>query len=256
MKRIARRSFLKHAGHASAAGYLAGGLAAAPARIVIIADAADKLASAGPVHWAIGELHRAVEAKGAACELVASAGAAGQFQAAVVVGRAETNLPAEAFRLAPAKQNGKPVVRVSASDVRGLVYAITELADRVHHGTDAVAALALTAAIQEEPANAVRSINKAFVSDVEDKSWYYDRDYWRDYLTALATNRFNRFSLAFGWGYDFPRNVVGDYFHLPYPYLLEVPGYNVRVIPLEDGERERNLDALRFIVEQTAARGL
>ena len=235
MKRIARRSFLQRAGQASAAGCLAGGLAAAPARIVIIADPADKLASAGPVQWAIGELRRAVEAKGAACELAASAGAAGQFQTAVVIGRAETDLPSEAFRLAPAKQNGKPVVRASASDVRGLVYATTELADRVQHGVDAAAALALTAAIQEEPANAIRSINKAFVSDVEDKSWYYNRDYWRDYLTTLATNRFNRFSLAFGWGYDFPRNVVGDYFHLPYPYLLEVPGYNVRVIPLEDG---------------------
>ena len=239
-------------------GRLSGGwiAAAAPARIVIIADPADKLTSAGPVQWAIGELRRAVEAKGATSELVATAGAAGQFQTAVVVGRPETNLPAEAFRLAPAKQNGKPVVRASASDSRGLVYAITELADRVQHGTDPVAALALTSAIQEQPANSVRSINKAFVSDVEDKSWYYDRDYWRDYLSTLATNRFNRFSLAFGWGYDFPRNVVGDYFHLPYPYLVEVPGYNVRVIPLEDGERERNLEALRFIVEQTAARGL
>ena len=30
------------------------------------------------------------------------------------------------------------------------------------------------------------------VSDVEDKSWYYDRAFWRSYLTNLATNRFNR----------------------------------------------------------------
>src|SRR5881275_1006330 len=98
MKRIPRRGFLKRAGQASAAGYLAGGLAAAPARIVIIADPADKLASAGPVHWAIGEFRRAVETKGATSELVATAGAAGQFQTAVVLGRPETNLPAEAFR--------------------------------------------------------------------------------------------------------------------------------------------------------------
>ena len=182
-------------------------------------------------------------------------GAAGQFQTAVVVGRPETNLPAEAFRLAPAKQNDKPVVppplpTLGVSCTRspnwptacstGPILSPRLLLPR-HPGTTC----------ERRP-----QYQQAFVSDVEDKSWYYDRDYWRDYLSTLATNRFNRFSLAFGWGYDFPRNVVGDYFHLPYPYLVEVPGYNVRVIPLEDGERERNLEALRFIVEQTAARGL
>jgi len=106
------------------------------------------------------------------------------------------------------------------------------------------------------PLLAFRSICRAFVSDVEDKSWFYDRDYWRDYLSYLVTNRFNRFSLAFGWGYDFPRGVTGDYLHFPYPYLVDVPGYKVRAVPLDDDERERNLEALRFIVEQTAACGL
>jgi hypothetical protein len=136
------------------------------------------------------------------------------------------------------------------------VYAITELADRVRHATNPVAALTLAAPLEEQPANRVRSINRAFVSDIEDKSWFYDRDYWRDYLSYLVTNRFNRFSLAFGWGYDFPRGVTGDYLHFPYPYLVDVPGYKVRAVPLDDAERDRNLEALRFIVEQTAACGL
>lgn len=102
----------------------------------------------------------------------------------------------------------------------------------------------------------MRSIARAFVSDVEDKSWYYDKPFWRDYLTSLVTNRFNRFSLTFGLGYDFPRNVVGDYLHFPYPYLFEVPGYKVRAVPLDDTERDRNLEMLRFISEETALRGL
>jgi hypothetical protein len=141
-----------------------------------------------------------------------------------------TGSPAESFRLAPEKVSSRQAVR--ASESRGLVYAITELADRVRHATNLVAALTLAAPIEEQPANRVRSINRAFVSDVEDKSWFYDRDYWRDYLSYLVTNRFNRFSLAFGWGYD------------------------VRAVPLDDTERDRNLEALRFIVEQTALRGL
>ena len=78
-----------------------------------------------------------------------------------------------------------------------------------------MAALTLAASFEEQPANRVRSIKRAFVSDVEDKSWFYDRDYWRDYLSYLVTNRFNRFSLAFGRGYDFPRGVTGDYLRIP-----------------------------------------
>jgi len=109
--------------------------------------------------------------------------------------------------------------------------------------------------IEEQPANRVRSIARAFVSDFEEKSWYYDKNFWREYLTTLAANRFNRFSLTFGLGYDFPRHVTGDYLHFPYPYLLEVPGYDVQVVPLPAGERERNLDALKFIGQETVARG-
>lgn len=97
---------------------------------------------------------------------------------------------------------------------------------------------------------------RAFLSETEDKPWYYDKNFWRGYLTTLATHRFNRFSLAFGFGYDFPVGVTGDYFHFPYPYLLEVPGYHVRVVPLSNTERDRNLQMLQFIAAETAARGL
>ena len=252
MNSIPRRNFLKHA---AAAGCLSGRLAAASGRIAIVTGAPSGISSSEPVRWASGELRRAVEEKGDSCVIVSSPGEAGDFQAAVIVERA-TGSPAEGFRLAPEKIGGKQAVRASASDSRGLVYAITELADRVRHATNPVAALTLAAPLEEQPANRVRSINRAFVSDVEDKSWFYDRDYWRDYLSYLVTNRFNRFSLAFGWGYDFPRGVTGDYLHFPYPYLVDVPGYKVRAVPLDDAERDRNLEALRFIVEQTALRGL
>ncbi len=48
----------------------------------------------------------------------------------------------------------------------------------------------------------------------------------------LAASRFNRFCLAFGLEYDFPKGVTSDYLHFPYPYLVDVPGYNVRVMQL------------------------
>ena len=85
----------------------------------------------------------------------------------------------------------------------------------------------------------------------------YDRAFWTDYLDNLVSSRFNRFNFAFGFGYDFPRGVTGDYFHFPYPYLVEVPGYKVRVDPpLAEGERQRNLETLQFIAAETAKRGL
>ena len=105
----------------------------------------------------------------------------------------------------------------------------------------------------ERPANAVRSVQRLFTSDVEDKPWFNDREMWPRYLTMLAAQRFNRFNLAFGIGYDFLRDVTDAYFLFAYPFLLSVPGYNVRAANLPDAERDRNLEMLRFISEQTVA---
>ena len=91
---------------------------------------------------------------------------------------------------------------------------------------------------------------------MEDKPWFYDREMWPQYLAMLAENRFNRFNLSFGIGYDFLRGVTDAYFLFAYPFLLSVPGYNVRAVNLPDAERERNLETLRFISEQTVSHGL
>jgi hypothetical protein len=106
------------------------------------------------------------------------------------------------------------------------------------------------------PANAIRSIQRLFTSEVEDKPWFYDREMWPRYLAMLAENHFNRFNLSFGIGYDFLRAVTDAYFLFAYPFLLSVPGYNVRASNLPDAERERNLETLRYISDQTASHGL
>jgi hypothetical protein len=68
--------------------------------------------------------------------------------------------------------------------------------------------------------------------------------------------RFNRFSLNLGVGYDFLDNVRDAYFLFAYPFLLSVPGYNVRAINLADDERDRNLETLQFISAQAVAHGI
>lgn len=109
---------------------------------------------------------------------------------------------------------------------------------------------------ERAPANAVRGMMRLFVSETEDKPWFYDRQMWPRYFDMLARNRFNRFHLAFGIGYDFLRQVTDAYFLFPYPFFLDVPGFRVRAGQLPDAERDRNLETLRYISGQAAERGL
>jgi hypothetical protein len=148
-------------------------------------------------------------------------------------------------------QNGDERVSISSGPLmkaRG-VYSLLELAGRVRRGEPLLA-------VEERPATGIRGMMKCFTSDVEDKPWYNDRAMWPEYLTMLATQRFNRFNLAFGIGYDFTREIRDCYFHFAYPFLLDVPGYKVRAKGLPDAERDRNLEMLKFISDETVKRGM
>ena len=266
-----RRKFLKLAGAASAAS-LGPRAIAQTRRGVSIEVGLEPGASSPPlaVQWAADRLSAALVAKGASIHVVRNGQAPMSAFYVVVsqVGSALTGV--ERFRLEPWRFDGIPATLVSGSDELGTVYALLELAERVHYGSDAIMALHIPKPIEEKPANEIRCVSRYFSSEIEDKPWLYDKESWTGYLDLLAVCRFNRFCLAFGLEYDFPRGVTSDYLHFPYPYLVEVPGYNVRVmqlatpdgkplaspVPLSAGERKKNLDALRFIAAQTAARGL
>ncbi len=144
----------------------------------------------------------------------------------------------------------------TGSDVRGLVYSVLELADRVRYAGDPLAEIRSIGSVVERPANSIRSMTRLFVSEIEDKPWFHDKGFWSDYLSMLITQRFNRFSLTLGLGYDSPRNVLDSYFIFAYPYLLSVPGYDVKVSGLPAKEPERNLAKLRWISDEAARRGL
>ncbi|HUK16633.1 MAG TPA: twin-arginine translocation signal domain-containing protein [Bryobacteraceae bacterium] len=107
-----------------------------------------------------------------------------------------------------------------------------------------------------KPANAIRAVSRLFCSDIEDKPWFNDRAMWPEYFSMLAANRFNRFHLAFGIGYDFLREVTDAYFLFFYPFVVSVSGYNVRATGVPEAERDRNLETLQYISDQAAAHGL
>ena len=266
---LARREFLKTTGAAvgaAAASEAARAQSRGGRRVQIhIGDG-----SALPVLFGANELQRALQDRGVDAVLVADlipppgndlhvtldAGRAATTVAALKDAKLEMPDAPECLALTPVKGAAHETILAAGSDTRGLVYALLELADRVRHAPEPMGALTGLRPVVERPANAVRSIARLFTSDVHDKPWFHDREMWPAYLTMLAGQRFNRFNLSVGIGYDFLREVTDAYFLFPYPFLLTVPGYNVRAVPLPDAERDGNLEMLKFISEQTAVRGM
>lgn len=280
---IPRREFLKLAGATTVCGLAPAAVAASPQRVAILLDSSDPGSSSASINWAAGRLREALTAQSVVCEMIASpeqmkgvslcvvaAGARSELARGFPPGSGADVLP-ESVRLAPGKLDGTPAILVSSPDPRGYIYGLLELAERIQFSHNPLEALRLATASEEKPANKVRSVSRYFCSEIEDMPWYYDRQFWPAYLDTLIASRFNRFCLAFGLEYDFPRGVTDDYLHLPYPYLVDVPSFkDVRVVqlrtpegkllpqpaPLSEEERARNLGALKFIAAETAARGL
>ncbi len=213
--------------------------------VVIVSNA-----GSGPIAWATGELKSALESHGVT---VITAPHADHAPTGVLLITAQPpQHPTEEHLSIETSADG---IRISGGTPRDITHGLLELADRARHSTNALAQFQ-AAQVSEKPANKVRSITRLFTSDVHDKPWFNDREMWPQYLTMLATHRFSRFNLSFGIGYDFLQNVTDAYFLFTYPFLFAVPGYNVRVPELQDGERDRNLEMLKFISEQTVARGM
>lgn len=218
--------------------------------VTIVRHPSDAIAGQAAVRWAIEQMRDALAARhvptalredmdeGKADGLRILVAHRDTAWAAEVLAAANVSIPSapEALGLVPGPRKA---LLACGSDVRGLVYAVLELTDRVVHGGNPQAALTLSKPIVEQPANPIRSIARLFTSQVEDKPWFYDKSFWQRYLTMLVTQRFNRFSLTLGLGYNHPRQIRDAYFYFPYPFLVSVPGYAVRAVGLTDTERGR-----------------
>ncbi|HZP05300.1 MAG TPA: hypothetical protein VFB43_10395 [Terracidiphilus sp.] len=277
-----RREFLKLAGATTVFSLAHGAVAAPSGRVSIIVDAGSSAVSGNPVKRAAEKLKQALAAKSVNCEIVDPAERASGSAFCVVVASAASPLAKgfaagsdlttpDSLRMASGHVADAPAILVSGANERGFVYGLLELAERAQFGPDPLAALHIAETIEERPANPIRCVSRYFCSELEDKPWYYDKEFWPAYLDTLVASRFNRFCLAYGLEYDFPRGVTDDYLHLPYPYLFEVPGYSsVRVmqlrsadgkvlpqpVPLSNDERDRNFEMLKFIAAETGKRGL
>jgi len=257
---FSRRSFLK-ATACLTLGSLASshGLAATlieKGGIALVVSPDDVLATAVPPMWALGELKTALEAQGATVRVIAKVAAAASREFCVVVAgmnsplaqtivrRQKISAPteAESLCLVQTETDGRTGLLAAATDTLGLVYALTELADRVSCLATGRAALEFAEPVIERPASRTRSVMRGFCSDVEDKVWFYDRDFWRSYLTTLVSSRLNRFNLPMGMGYNSADGVTDGYLVFPYPFFVAVPGFDVRAKNLSQTLRRHRGD--------------
>jgi hypothetical protein len=244
--------------------------AAGPKGVSIVLDANDPLVREPAAQWAAQELKRVLTEKnvkvtrcttiadvpgGETC-IVASSPDASIARGLLRDAGVTVDPALESLGILSGRLGSRAVTLACGRGVRGIVYALLELADRVDCSGNAFSALEVTEPLLEKPANRVRSSNRCFQSDVEDKAWFQDREMWQSYLTMLASSRFNRFNLSLGLGYDYPQTTSDTYLYFTYPFLINVPGYNVRAVPLADRERDENLETIKFISDQAALRGL
>lgn len=267
-KGVSRRDFVKITG-ITTLGLTSCGFAKLNLKgISIIMDPGDKIAGSKSVLWAVDEFEKACKLQGIKVSRFERLEMGKEDDLNIVVAGSASpvvaQLPdsvkipevAEALGLIPANTNKRKTLFACGFDERGLVYAILELTDRLNFSSEPFESLNISEPIIEKPANSVRSLQRLFVSDVEDKPWFNDNEMWPEYLTMIATQRYNRFNLSLGIGYDWLSNVLDGYFLFAYPFLLSVAGYNVKVPQLPDAERDNNLKMLKFISDETAARGL
>lgn len=270
MTPVSRREFLLLSAGTLGAGAASPPRAAAAGRVSIVLDPADRGAAAVQVAWAVAELEAALSQYGMALHRLRTVAEAPAADPLIVAGTGEVPLAiqtlrqagvaapraAESLALLTASVAGRQALLACGADSRGLTYALLELADRIRCARHPQSALTVAAPEVEAPQHRIRSIGRLFVSEVEDKPWFHDREFWPPYLSMLAAQRFNRFQLNLGIGYDSLQGVQDAYLLFAYPFLLDVPGYSVRAVGLADEERERNLDMLRFIGRESVERGM
>jgi hypothetical protein len=237
-------------------------------KISLVITPDDSIANGIPSNWAVAELKKALESRGSKVDLVDKPELANGFCVLVagtnsvlaknIINKQKVEIPAkpESLCILQAELDKKPILLVAGTDERGLVYALTELADRVNCIQTNEAALEFNKAVIEQPASKVRSVLRGFSSELEDKPWFYDKEYWMEYLDLLAYSRINRLNFSTGMAYNSVRGVTDGYMVFPYPFFVQVPGFDVTVSGLSDEERKKNLEILKFVGKEAAKRAI
>ena len=132
---------------------------------------------------------------------------------------------------------GNRLLLLGGTDRRGLNYALLEAAETVKHS--GLSGLMSRDNEVSYPDLKVRGVDRFLMGPLDD-DWFYSEKFWNYYLDRLARNRFNRLVLITGFdtGYMSP----------PYPFFVDVPGFDeVRVRDFDEERKQKNLAQLRGI---------
>jgi len=155
----------------------------------------------------------------------------------------------ESLAVSRMKIDGRKTLVVAGSDDRGLMYALLEIAQEVDFLDPEKNWFSAVKEISEEPLVPVRSMAVLLHSEDCEKDWYYSREYWEQYLSMLASNRWNAFNLIF--------SHQTPYLSPMYAFHIKVPEHpEVRARGLSEEQREKNLEMLRTISSLARKKGI
>ena len=217
---------------------------ATPDARAVVVELLDGLGEQQAPAWAAGQLVEALRERGIRADLALDTGTREGRQLHVTVGlanSAETSrwvgvpVPAGAEAFSLSAGAGRTMAVIGA-DPAGVTYGLLEVADRVRYGEHALGPLTAETPECQSPAVPVRGVLRAFSCEVQDKAWFYSREFWTQYLSEMAAQRFNRFQLAFGMQYNYSHDVdiIDNYFCFAYPFLVKPDGWDVSVSGLSD----------------------
>jgi hypothetical protein len=215
-----------------------------------------------PARHGLGELESAARAQGwevenapsverARGDVIVVAGLAGTAGAWPAAAKPTHPLDVpEALAVKKLTVAGKPSVFFAGSDDRGLMYALLDAAELVATASEPTHPFAALRDVEERPAIVDRALSIYTMNRAYWESRFYDEQYWSRYFDVLAASRFNRLLLIFGY-------ENGGFLAPPYPYFFDTPGFPaVRMSDLTHEQQQRNLAALRRVIELAHVRGI
>jgi hypothetical protein len=156
----------------------------------------------------------------------------------------------ESLLIRKAEWQGKPLLLLSGSDDRGLMYAMHEAAEHISWATDKTKPLSEVRDSTESPYVADRGVTIFTMQKHQFEDRLHNADYWAKYFDMLAYDRFNTFEIIFGY-------ETNGYMCPVYPYFMDVKGFpEVKVTGLSQEDQERNRADLHRLIDMAHARGI
>lgn len=124
---------------------------------------------------------------------------------------------------------------IQAGDEKGFAYGVQTLAEWLRGNEDAEFP---EQGICGSPEVKVRGVDR-FIMNTDDEEWWLTEEYWEQYIQMLALSRINR--LCFATGFD------TEYLSPPYPFFVDVEGFEDVRLAYEAGGNQKRLQMLRRI---------